>query len=73
MALARSALAALDVLAGRLVVPFGPAQPARLAYWIVCPPITRQRRDLELLRTWLLREARADRRAIRDRMPRPPG
>jgi LysR family glycine cleavage system transcriptional activator len=73
VALTRSALAALDIIAGRLVVPFGPSLPAALAYWIVCPPTARQRRDVERLRDWLLREASADRRAIRDRMPRPAG
>lgn len=73
VALARSALAALDILAGRLVVPFGPARPAPFAYWIVCPPAARQRRDVELLRRWLLREAHADHRELRDRMPRPSG
>jgi LysR family glycine cleavage system transcriptional activator len=72
VALARSALAALDIAAGRLAVPFGPPLPATFAYWIVCPPTARQRRDVELLRRWLLHEARADRRVLRDRLPLPP-
>lgn len=38
IALARTALAALDVLAGRLIPPFDLRLPASYAYYIVCPP-----------------------------------
>jgi LysR family glycine cleavage system transcriptional activator len=64
VALARSALAALDLIAGRLVMPLAPTLPAAFAYWIVCLPAARQRREVQMLRHWLLAEARADRRAI---------
>ncbi|MCH8918532.1 MAG: LysR family transcriptional regulator, partial [Proteobacteria bacterium] len=37
VALGRSALAASDLLAGRLVRPFGPSLPVAYAYYIVCP------------------------------------
>jgi LysR family glycine cleavage system transcriptional activator len=64
VALARSALAALDLIAGRLVMPLTPTLPADFAYWIVCLPAARHRPDVQILRRWLLAEARADRRAV---------
>jgi LysR family glycine cleavage system transcriptional activator len=36
IALARTALASLDLIAGRLVRPLEEAIPAEFAYWIVC-------------------------------------
>ncbi len=58
--LGRSALAASDLLAGRLVRPFGPSLPVGYAYYIVCPKPTAERSKIRAFRDWLLAEAKAD-------------
>jgi len=63
VALARSALAALDLIAGRLVRPVENAIPAPIAYWIVCPRATADTPNIQALRTWLLAQAEADQAA----------
>jgi LysR family glycine cleavage system transcriptional activator len=68
VALARTALATLDLRAGRLVMPFGPAMPVPYAYYIVCPNATAGRRTIATFRMWLLAQAATD---LRD-MPIPP-
>ena len=60
IALARSALAAADLLAGRLVRPFALSLPAPFAYYIVCPKPTATRAKIVAFRNWLLSEASAD-------------
>ncbi len=60
VALGRSALAAPDLLAGRLVRPFGPALPVAYAYYIVCPKPTAERPKIRAFRDWLISEAKAD-------------
>lgn len=65
VALARSALAALDLKAGRLIRPLQQAIPAPIAYWIVCPRATSERPNITALRTWLLAEAESDREITR--------
>ena len=60
VALARSALAALDLAAGRLRRPVTEALPAPFAYWIVCPRANAERPAIRLFRDWLLRQAAAD-------------
>ncbi len=60
VALTRTALAAGDLLAGRLVQPFGPALPAPFAYWIVAPEATAGLPKIVTFRDWLLAEAAAD-------------
>ena len=60
VALGRSALAAPDLLAGRLVRPFGPSLPVAYAYYIVCPKPTAERPKIRAFRDWLIREAKAD-------------
>ena len=60
IALARSALAASDLLAGRLVRPFALALPVGYAYYIVCPKATAERPKIALMRDWLLAEATLD-------------
>ncbi len=60
VALARSALAALDLAAGRLVRPVAEALPAPFAYWIVCPKSSAGRPAIRLFRDWLLQQAAAD-------------
>jgi LysR family glycine cleavage system transcriptional activator len=60
VALARTALAMQDLLAGRLVRPFGPELPAPYSYWIVCPAAMAHRPKLVAFRHWLRAEAQAD-------------
>lgn len=60
VALARSALAALDLKAGRLIRPFGESIPAPFAYWIVCPRAAADNPNIQALREWLLSEAEND-------------
>lgn len=64
VALARSALAARDLIAGRLVRPFALALPAPFAYYVVCPKATAARPKIALFRDWLLSEAAADARRL---------
>lgn len=54
IALARSALADLDLGAGRLVRPIAEAVPAEFAYWIVCPKRDASRPNIRRFRQWLL-------------------
>jgi LysR family glycine cleavage system transcriptional activator len=60
IALARSALAAWDLIAGRLVRPFKLSLPLSYAYWIVCPKVTAKLPKIVAFRDWLLSEAEAD-------------
>ena len=60
VALARSALAAWDLIAGRLVRPFDLALPVPYAYWIVCPKATSNLPKIVTFRDWLLAEAAED-------------
>ena len=60
VALARSALAALDLKAGRLVRPVRESVAAPIAYWLVCPKATAQSPMIAAFRDWLLAEAAAD-------------
>jgi LysR family glycine cleavage system transcriptional activator len=60
VALARTALAAWDLIAGRLVRPFALALPASFAYWIVCPKATARLPKIVAFTDWLLAEAAAD-------------
>jgi LysR family glycine cleavage system transcriptional activator len=60
IALARTALAAWDLIAGRLVRPFKLALPLPYAYWIVCPKVTSKLPKIVAFRDWLLSEADAD-------------
>ena len=72
VALARTALAAADLLGGRLVRPFVLALPAPFAYGIVSLKDAAGRRKITLLRDWLLAEAEADaKRLERLLAPRP--
>jgi len=60
VALGRSALAAMDILSGRLVRPFGPSLPVRYAYYLVCPKATADRPKIKAFREWMIEEATAD-------------
>ncbi|AWK87252.1 transcriptional regulator GcvA [Azospirillum thermophilum] len=59
VALARGALVADDLAAGRLVRLFDIALPGDLAYWLVAPPHYFQRPKVRVFRDWLFREAGA--------------
>lgn len=60
VALARTGLAVLDLIGGRLVRPLSQATPAHFAYWIVCPKATSEVRKIARFRAWLLEQAQAD-------------
>jgi LysR family glycine cleavage system transcriptional activator len=64
IALARTALAAWDLCAGRLVRPFAFALKAPYAYWIVCPKSTASLPKIATFRDWLLAEAAEDARRL---------
>jgi LysR family glycine cleavage system transcriptional activator len=64
IALARTILAASDLIAGRLVRPFQAAIPIRKTYWIVCPKAMRALPKIVAFRDWLLEEVAADRRRL---------
>ena len=57
VALGRSALAAADLQAGRLVRPFGISLEAEFAYYVVCPQSTAEYPKIVSFRDWLLAEA----------------
>ncbi len=69
VALGRTALVAADLLAGRLVCPFGSALPLAAAYWIVCPKPRADLPKIVAFRDWILAEARAEERAVAGRIP----
>jgi LysR family glycine cleavage system transcriptional activator len=72
IALARSALAAWDILAGRLVRPFALGLKVPYAYWIVCPKSTADLPKISIFRDWLLSEAAEDaRRLLRPKKAKP--
>ena len=59
VALARGALAAGDIAAGRLVKPFDIAIPTEYAYYIASPKATSGHPKVAAFREWLLEEANA--------------
>ena len=60
VAMARTALAAWDLLEGRLVRPFELAIEAPFALWIVCPRASAELPKIAIFRRWLLDEAAGD-------------
>jgi LysR family transcriptional regulator, glycine cleavage system transcriptional activator len=64
VALARTALAAWDLIGGRLVRPFKMAMPASFAYWIVCTRATAKLPKILAFSDWLLAEAAEDARQL---------
>jgi LysR family glycine cleavage system transcriptional activator len=60
VALARGALAAGDIAAGRLVKPFDIAISAENAYYVLSPKATSHHPKIAAFREWLLEEAAAD-------------
>ena len=63
--LARTTLAATDLIAGRLLRPF--AEDLRLSktYWIICPRATTTLPKIMTFRNWLLAEAASDMRQLK--------
>ena len=57
VALARGALAADDLRAGRLVRPLSMSLPVEYAYYLVCPEATADRPKINAFRDWILAEA----------------
>ncbi len=70
VALARTGLAACDLISGRLVRPFSLALPVSYAYWIVCPKATAKLPKIATFREWLLAEAAEDARRMREIAPK---
>src|SRR5262245_36987345 len=65
VALARTMLAAWDLINGRLVRPFAETLRVSKTYWIVCPKATASLPKIALFREWLLAEAADDLRRLR--------
>src|SRR5262252_9433918 len=62
IALARTTLAAWDLINGRLVRPFAEALRLSKTYWIVCPKATSNVPKVATFRNWILAEAEEDTR-----------
>jgi LysR family glycine cleavage system transcriptional activator len=67
IALARTALAAWDLINARLVIPINVSLRMQKTYWIVCPRATSRVLKIETFRNWLLAEAAEDSRRIKAR------
>jgi LysR family glycine cleavage system transcriptional activator len=64
VALARTALASLELIAGRLVRPLQEAVPAEFAYWIVCRKSASDAPKISQFRSWLLEQVQDDKAAL---------
>jgi LysR family transcriptional regulator, glycine cleavage system transcriptional activator len=64
IALARTVLAAWDLVHGRLVRPFAQGLPLSRSYWIVCPKATASLPKIRTFSNWLLAEADEDVRRV---------
>jgi LysR family glycine cleavage system transcriptional activator len=69
VALARTTLAAWDLINGRLVRPFATALRLSKTYWIVCPQATSMLPKITTFRDWLLAEAADDVRRLKTLAP----
>jgi LysR family glycine cleavage system transcriptional activator len=69
IALARTALAAWDLINGRLVKPIDVSLRMPNTYWIVCPKVTSSVPKIATFRTWLLAEAAQDARRLKALAP----
>jgi LysR family transcriptional regulator, glycine cleavage system transcriptional activator len=65
IALARTALAAWDLIHGRLIRPIDVSLPLPNTYWIVCPKVDSNIPKIASFRKWLLAEAAEDARRLR--------
>ena len=66
IALARTALAAWDLINGRLVRPIDVSLPMANTYWIVCPKAAAGVPKIATFRKWLLAEAAEDARRLKE-------
>jgi LysR family transcriptional regulator, glycine cleavage system transcriptional activator len=64
IALARTTLAAWDLIGRRIVRPFNVSWPLPNSYWIVCPKATAKVTKISRFRDWLLAEAADDTRRL---------
>ena len=64
IALARTALASLDLIAGRLVRPLRESVPAAFAYWIVCRKSAADAPKICQFRSWLIEQVQDDKAAL---------
>jgi LysR family transcriptional regulator, glycine cleavage system transcriptional activator len=69
IALARTALAAWDLIHGRLVRPIDVSLRVNNPYWIVCPKASSDVSKIAMLRKWLLAEAADDLRRLKSLHP----
>lgn len=69
IALARTTLAAWDLVNQRLARPFALSLPLSTSYWIVCPKATANLPKLVAFRDWLVAEARDDARRLQALAP----
>ena len=67
VALARTTLAAWDLINGRLVRPFPESLRLSKTYWIICPKATAALPKIVTFRDWLLAEASSDLRQLEKR------
>ena len=65
VALARTTLAAWDLINGRLVRPFPESLRILKTYWIICPKVTASLPEIVTFRDWLLAEASQDLRQLK--------
>jgi LysR family glycine cleavage system transcriptional activator len=65
VALARTALAASDLISGRLIRPIDVSLRMSKTYWIVCPKATAAVPKIVTFRNWLLAEASGDTRRLK--------
>ena len=65
VSLARTTLAAWDLINGRLAKPFDLSLKLSNTYWIVCPKTTSAKPKIVTFRDWLLAEAADDTRRLR--------
>jgi LysR family glycine cleavage system transcriptional activator len=64
IALARTALASLDLIVGRLVRPLREVVPAKFAYWIVCRKSAAETPKISQFRSWLIEQVQDDKAAL---------
>jgi LysR family transcriptional regulator, glycine cleavage system transcriptional activator len=64
VALARTTLAAWDLITGRLVRPFSESLRLSKTYWVICPKATAALPKIVTFRDWLLAEASSDLRQL---------
>jgi LysR family transcriptional regulator, glycine cleavage system transcriptional activator len=70
VALARTTLAAWDIINGRLIRPIDVSLRMSNTYWIVCPKVTSSVPKIATFRNWLLAEAAEDARRLKTSLHR---